>query len=650
VNRLPTGPTDATFGAPAARIFEEAVRLHQAGCLAEAAQRGEETLRREPAHHGARQLLGALHVQHGKIETGLALLAAAVAAKPEDPEARNNFGVALQAAGRHAEAAAEYEKALKRRPGYAVALNNLGSALDALGRGEEAIARYRKAIAIDPRYAAACNNLGAALLKQGRGEEAVAEFRRALALRADFAEARLNLGKTLNLGKRHEEAAAVFHDAVARQPDSPYAHLGLGRALTALDQYRQAIKCLREAVRLGPELAAAHAALGSALRDLGETQEASECFEAALRLEPRQPGHFLDRVMVKPVALDDERFAAMLALAEEQASLSADAQEVLHFGLATVFKDAGENERGFAHLLRANALQRRRKPYEEPTRLALMRRIGEVFTPEVIRRARSAQDFGPRPIFIVGMPRSGSTLIEQILAAHPSVFAAGELEAFRDTLVERAAVYPDGVPLFTESDLAQIARSYLERLRQVVRRRAADGGWRGGQPICITDKMPGNFGYVGLIRMALPQARVIHTVRDPIDTCLSCFALRLEEQPFASDLRELGRYYRAYAEVMRHWRTVLPPDAILDARYELVVDDLEGQARRIVAFCGLEWDEACLRFTGASRPVKTASAAQVRQSLYRSSVGRWRPSDEVLRPLLEGLGVSDAGLATATAG
>jgi len=652
VNRLPTGPTDATFGAPAARIFEEAVRLHQAGCLAEAAQRGEETLRREPAHHGARQLLGALHVQHGKIETGLALLAAAVAAKPEDPEARNNFGVALQAAGRHAEAAAEYEKALKRRPSYAVALNNLGSALDALGRGEEAIARYRKAIAIDPRYAAACNNLGAALLKQGRGEEALAEFRRALALRPDFAEARLNLGKTLNLGKRHEEAAAVFQDAVVRQPDSPYAHLGLGRALIALDQHREAIECLREAVRLGPELAEAHAALGSALRELGETQEASECFEAALRLEPRQPGHFFNLVTVKAVAVDDERFAAMLALAEEEASLSAEAQEALHFGLAKVFEGAGENERGFAHLLRANALQRRRKPYEEPARLASMRRIREVFTPEVIRRARSAQDLGPRPIFIVGMPRSGSTLIEQILAAHPSVFAAGELEAFRDAAVvgEHAALCADGVPSLSESDLAQIARSYLERLRQVVRRRAADGGWQGGQPICITDKMPANFGYVGLIRMALPQARVIHTVRDPIDTCLSCFAVRFDEQPFTSDLGELGRYYRAYAEVMRHWRTVLPPDAILDTRYEQVVDDLEGQARRIVAFCGLEWDEACLRFTGASRPVKTASAAQVRQSLYRSSVGRWRPSDEVLRPLLEGLGVSDAGLATATAG
>ncbi len=641
----------ATLSADA-RSLQEAAGLQQVGRLPEAAQRCEAILRRNPGNAGARHLLGVIHVQQGRLDSGLSLLAAVVAQYPADPEAHNNFGMALQAAGRQAEAAAEYESALKHRPGYAVALNNLGNALDTLGRGEEAIARYRQAIAADPRYAAACNNLGAALLRSGRGEEALAEFRRALALRPDFAEARLNLGQTLNLRKRHEEAAAVFRDAVARQPESFHAHLGLGRGLKGLDQHREAIECLREAIRLGPELAEAHAALGSALRDLGEMQEAGHCFEAALRLEPRQPTHFLSLAEVKPVALSDERFAAMLALAEE-ATLSVEAQEALHFALAKVFEDAGRQERGFEHLLRGNALQRRRTPYEEPARLASMRRIAEVFTPEIIRRARTAQDSGPRPIFIVGMPRSGSTLVEQILAAHPSVFAAGEIEAFREAalaLGERTAVYPDGVPSLTESDLAQIARSYLERLRQIVRRRAADGGWQGGQPICITDKMPSNFRFVGLIRMALPQARVIHTVRDPIDTCLSCFAVRFDEQPFASHLGELGRHYRAYEEVMRHWRTVLPPDAILDVPYESVVDDLEGQARRIVAFCGLEWDEACLRFTGASRPVKTASAVQVRQPIYRTSVGRWRPSDEVLRPLLDGLGVREGGVATATAG
>ena len=162
--------------------------------------------------------------------------------------------------------------------------------------------------------------------------------------------------------------------------------------------------------------------------------------------------------------------------------------------------------------------------------------------------------------------------------------------------------------------------------------------------------MPANFRYAGLIRMALPQARIIHTVRDPVDTCLSCFAIPFERQPFSFHLGELGRYYRAYADLMDHWRDVLPADAILDVHYEALVNDFENEARRIVAWCGLEWDEACLRFQEAARPVKTASSVQVRQPLYRSSVGRWRPSDEVLRPLLEGLRMSEAAAGTAKAG
>lgn len=648
VNHLRSGTADAAFGAPAARIFAEAVRLHQAGRFAEAAQRCEEALGREPMHHGAQQLLGALYVQRGKIESGLALLAAAVAALPEDPEARNNLGMALQAAGRHAEAAAEYEKALKLRPGYAVAFNNLGNALDALGRRAEAIDRYREALTVEPRYPAACNNLGAALMKDNRPEEALTEFRRALTLRPDFAEARLNLGETLSLLKRHEEAVAVFRQALARQPDRPEAHLGLGRALQGLNCHREAIEHFRAAIRLRPHDGEAHLALGLALQELGDAREAGDCFEAALGLEPRRSAHYFNLANLGRIAPDDGRVAAMLALAED-VSLSVEEKSVLHFALGKALADVGEEARGFEHLIRGNALHRERLTVNEADRIELLHRVQDVFTPELISRARKTPDAGPAPVFIMGMPRSGSTLIEQILAAHPLVFAAGEVEALRDAErgVSRGARFPDNVPGFTEADLARIARSYLDRLSLVSRRGLADAGTPRRQISRITDKMPANFRYVGLIRMALPQARIIHTVRDPVDTCLSCFAIRFERQPFSFDLGALGRYYRAYAALMEHWRKVLPGDAILDVQYETLVSDFENEARRIVAWCGLEWDDACLRFQDASRPVRTASSVQVRQPLYRSSIGRWRPSDEVLRPLLDGLGVSEAGLATA---
>lgn len=645
-------PTTARFGSADVRALQEAAGLLQAGRVGEAAERCEEILRSRPLNDGARQLLGVIRVRQGRLDEGIGLLTAVTDSRRPDPEAHNNLGMSLQAAGRHAEAAAEYEKALKLRPGYAVALNNIGNALDNLGRRAEAIGRYREALAVEPRYAAACNNLGAALMKDNRLEEALPELRRALKLRPDFAEARLNLGETLNLLKRQEEAAAAFRQALARQPDRAEAHIGLGRALQALDRHREAVEHFRAAVRLNPRLAVSHAALGLALQELGDARAAADCFETAVKLEPRRPAYYLNLGNAKRFAPGDASVAAMLALADDSASLSTEEQSTLHFALGKAFTDFGDEPRAFDHFTRGNALHRSLLSLNEARRLSLLRRIEEVFPPDLVPRGRTERDPDPAPVFIIGMPRSGSTLIEQILAAHPLVFAAGELEAFRDAMqtakvAGRKAVFPDDVSALSEADLAGIARVYLARLADCARRGLDDAGTPKRRILRIADKMPANFRYAGLIRMALPQARIIHVVRDPIDTCLSCFATRFETQPFTFDLGELGRYYGAYSRLMRHWRDALPEDSMLEVRYEAVVDDLEGQARRIVAFCGLEWDEACLRFQDAARPVKTASSVQVRQPLYRSSVGRWRPSYEVLRPLLEGLGTGEAGLVSA---
>jgi Sulfotransferase family len=245
-----------------------------------------------------------------------------------------------------------------------------------------------------------------------------------------------------------------------------------------------------------------------------------------------------------------------------------------------------------------------------------------------------------RPLFILGMMRSGSTLVEQILASHPDVFAAGERPYFNEAYkavrreISSPAHYPETIQLFTGEQLRQVGDRYLARL---------NGAARGSPAARITDKMPGNFSAIGLIHLALPNARIIHTIRDPIDTCLSCFSkLFSDDQPFTYDLSELGRYYRAYQNLMAHWHDVLPEGVLLDVRYEELVDDFEPQARRIVAYCGLEWDDRCLSFHDTDRPIKTASQAQVRRPVYRSSVGRWRPAPEILRPLLEGLGTAMA--------
>lgn len=282
-----------------------------------------------------------------------------------------------------------------------------------------------------------------------------------------------------------------------------------------------------------------------------------------------------------------------------------------------------------------NTLKRRRIAYDEAADLTLFDRVSAVFSPELMRSRASLGNPSERPIFIVGMMRSGSTLVEQILASHPDVFAAGERPDFNEAYravrrtLELRASYPDTVPLLSDAEIRRVGDEYLSRIERA----------GGGAALRITDKMPGNFSAIGLIRLALPNARIIHTVRDPIDTCLSCFStLFSDNQPFTYDLGELGRYYRAYAQLMGHWRRILPGGSFLDVQYEELVADFENQVRRILDYCGLAWSDACLSFHATDRPVRTASQVQVRRPIYRSSVGRWRPDEATLRPLLDGLG------------
>jgi Sulfotransferase family len=290
----------------------------------------------------------------------------------------------------------------------------------------------------------------------------------------------------------------------------------------------------------------------------------------------------------------------------------------------------GKPENAFGQLLAGNALKRRQLTYNEAKALGAMNHAQAVFTSEYIRTRPNTGNPSSVPVFIVGMPRSGSTLVEQILASHSQVFGGGELRHFRRA-VEGIRTERGGstlVSAMTDGDFRDLGARYLAEIE-----RLAPGAAR------ITDKMPGNFNLAGLIHLALPNASIIHTVRDPVDTCISCFSKLFGEGEltYTYDLAELGRYYRHYQALMAHWHHVLPPGRILDVHYEDVVADLEGQARRIIAHCGLEWDAHCLAFHRTERPVRTASATQVRQPIYNSAIGRWRVHKPLIGALLAGL-------------
>jgi hypothetical protein len=265
-----------------------------------------------------------------------------------------------------------------------------------------------------------------------------------------------------------------------------------------------------------------------------------------------------------------------------------------------------------------------------------------VFSADLIKSKSGGGDPSPVPIFVVGMPRSGTTLIEQIIASHPMVHGAGELQTFNDVVLTvrgpdgATLPYPDFVTALDPAALRQIGARYVALLRELAVGRSEAEKAGGAQR--VTDKMPSNYYFVGLIHLALPNAKIIHSMRDPVDTCVSCFSkLFSAEQNHTYDLAELGSYYRRYDRLMGHWRRVLPAGSFLDVRYEEVVDDLENQARRIIAHCGLPWDDRCLAFHKTERPIRTASATQVRKPIYRNAVGRWRVYEDQLGPLLNAL-------------
>jgi tetratricopeptide (TPR) repeat protein len=557
-----------------------------------------------------------------------------LAITPNHAEAHNNLGMALQALGRLEEAAAHYEKALAIKPELAGAHCNLGSLLRIRGRPEAAVAHYEQALLTAADDAQAHCNLGNTLSALGRCQEAMAHYTRALAIKPDFAKAHNNLGNLLQRLGSPKQAMVHYQQALAIVPDYAAAHCNLGSALLSLNRSRDAMLHYEKALATNGDLAEAHHGVGIALQALGELEEAVAAFERAIRLGPRRTDFHLALAQCKRFTADDPRLAAIETLARDMLALSEDNQIALHFALGKAYADLAQHPRAFEHLAAGNALKRRRTAYDEARTLSGFEELRATLTPELMRTYRGVGDPTAVPLFVVGMPRSGTTLIEQILSSHSRVFGAGEISDFRESIPNvnaNEAVIAIRQVVLSAPALRQLAARYLDRIRS-----AAPTVDR------IVDKMPANFALVGLIHLALPNARIIHALRDPIDTCLSCFStLFVGEQPYAYDLGELGRYYRGYQALMDYWRTVLPPNILLEVRYEDLVHDLEAQARRILTHCGLPWEKTCLDFHQTRRSVRTASCVQVRQPIYHGSVGRWRPYAKELKPLLQALGMSN---------
>ena len=539
---------------------------------------------------------------------------------PQDAQAWRNLAVIEYADGRHAEAERDLKTALSFDANLADAEAYLGHIATAQDRVEEGAAHYRRALKREPSNADAHNGLGVALRKQSLMGEAEASHRQALQLRPDFAEAHSDLGNVLREQGRLDDAERSYRRALELQPGYAEAHYNLGNVFKEQSRFADAEACFRQAIALDAQHAKAHNNLGNTLKEQSRLEEAVAAFDTAIALQPGFIESHYSLSALKTYQAGDPHLARLEGMQAEAGALPVEAQIRYWFTLGKAREDVGAYDAAFDAYRSGNGLKAATLEWDDAAEDALFARMTSFFSEEFFAARPRPAGEGRAPIFIVGMPRSGTSLLEQILASCDGVFGAGEMSDLSDTIVAALpggdfAGFPEAVAAFSAQDLRAIGERYTGRLWSLA-----------PQATRITDKMPANFFYIGLIHLMLPQAKIIHAMRDPMDSCFSCYSRLFDgaNLAYTYDLGTLGAYYARYARLMQHWHAVLPQGTILDMPYEAMVSDTEGQARRLLDYLGLPWDERCLAFHENRRRVKTASVAQVRKPIYKTSLARWQ--------------------------
>jgi tetratricopeptide (TPR) repeat protein len=599
----------------------------QRGLLAEGEQAGRQAVALDPQAADGWNNLGIVLQESGKIEESIACLHRALELCPNDPKTLNNLGNSCRLAGHSNEAEGYYRRALDLEPESAQTYNNLAALSVARGDFDAGIEYARAALACEPQFADAYLNLADIESTRFNHHEALRWLDALLKFAPNHVGALNARTRILLQGGWSDEAQETVRRATLLAPEDGNTQNRLGEVLQALNRPEEALDAYRCAADM-PGRQAEDALINRAIvfMECGRNEEANLAFDQVLARFPSSPRALVARADTKKYIANDPDIAALEALATSPGRLDFVQQIGVRFALAKAYFDIDDGARAFAHLNVGNRLKRGIFQYNPEQNSAWFARIATIFS-EAGTPLFGAWD-SERPVFIVGMPRAGSTLVEQILASHPQIGTAGELPTLRLAVNRAGSVFPDTVTDWPDEVWRMIGHDYLQATAPF----AAD-------KTRLIDKMPANFVYAGIISKALPGARIIHCRRNPVDTCLSCFSKNfVGEQPFCYDQRELGLFYRDYHRLMNHWRDILSSDQMIEVDYEKVVSDQEGQSRRLLAFLGLPWDNACLDFHRTQHVVNTASTTQVRQPIYRNAVGRWHAYADHLAPLLEALG------------
>jgi len=675
---------------------------HQAtGNLQQADQTLRQILQAQPKHAPALHLLGIIAHQSGNTELATQLITQAIDIRPDVALFHSNLGEMCRMLGRLDEAISYGEKAVALDPGNASAHSNLGIAWydkDDLDRAEAcqkkalgihpsliaalnnmgSICRnrkeleaaedyYRKVLVIAPQHLESMNNLGAVLTEREQPEKSVELIQQALNLHPDYADAHHNIAIAWLVLEQEDKAESAFNRELQLRPSAPEPYQGLAQLHLSRKNLAEAEQMAGKALALAPGKAEIHSILGDIhtqagfpdkaeadyaraleidaklesaylgkghlLMEQGQMDEAKTSFRRALELNPDSIGAKLALVQSGKIKEGDEHMASLMQEAEKLDSMLETKAMSLHFALGKGFDDTKQYDKAFPHFLEGCRLRRKRIEYSTEGNDQYGRNIRAYFSRENIDQLRGEACSSDLPIFVLGMPRSGTTLTEQIIASHPDVHGAGELPDLLDIAANPrgngTSDYPQSLVGITQAELRIMGERYVTGLKE-----------RNPEAARITDKMPANFNCLGLVHLMLPNAKIIHIRRNPVDTCLSNFTKMFghKAQPQSYDLAEIGLYYRNYARLMEHWREVLPEGSFYEVQYEELVADNENQAHALIDYCGLEWNDACLDFHKTKRIVRTASITQVRQPIYNTSVERWRKYEVHLEPLLEALG------------
>ena len=609
--------------------------LRQQGKPAEAAEVLEKAVELDPKNAQAMNNLGITYFDRRQPKRAVEYYRQAVEAAPQMAEAHNNLGNALRVLGDVDGAIQAYQDALVQREIYPEAYNNLGTLLQQRGQIDEAEHAFRKAINQNPGYIEPYDNLANIHIGKKNDIEALRVLSDALKMAPAHVPTLLITARTQLRRGAYQLAEQATRLALKQEPENAEALTILGQVLHETDRYEEALEVLQRAVDHSPNNPESLNFYGVALKSTGKLDEAREYILKALRGNRRMFGAYanLNDLVDFSKGEGAELFEEMDRIFKSAKNPDSDPFLALHFAYAKALDDRGEHERALQHYIAGGKLKRAQLDYKEEETFGFFDKIRAAFPKERFENRAFAGLDDERPVFIVGMPRSGSTLVEQILSSHPDVYGAGEVKYLSIALGKlrdrfpSLPKYPEMMAKITPAQMDIAAKGYLQALTK-----------SSGDAKRVTDKLLTNYFFVGLLNLFYPNAKVIHTRRDPVDTCLSGFTkLFKDDMPHSYDLSELGRYYAKYRELMEHWEAVLPEDFMTTVVYEDVVADTEKEAKRLIEFLGLPWNKKCVDFHKSDRPVKTASVAQVRRPIYKTSVKRWKKYGDGLQPLVDAI-------------